>query len=172
MPHIAAPIAQIGSMDFAMVTWGYAAAFSAGDVFAGWLLAMPERPLRLVTTDTLAAQQTNADADDVLQGIRQMLAGQAVLPAQLATNLLQEFARLATLPRAPQTPAEDFGLTGRELEVLQFIASGLTDKEIAQRLDLSIYTIKSHVRKILSKLHAANRWEAAQRAREEGLLNE
>jgi two-component system NarL family response regulator len=114
----------------------------------------------------------NADADDVLQGIRQMLAGQAVLPPQLATNLLQEFARLASLPRAPQTPAEDFGLTGRELEVLQFIASGLTDKEIAQQLDLSVYTIKSHVRKILSKLHTANRWEAAQRAREEGLLNE
>jgi two-component system NarL family response regulator len=114
----------------------------------------------------------SANADDVLEGVRQMLAGQAVVPPHLAAQLLQEFGRMARQTPKPATPQQDFGLTNREIEVLQFIASGNTDKEIAQRLDLSVYTIKSHVRKILSKLHTANRWEAAQRAREEGLLNE
>jgi DNA-binding NarL/FixJ family response regulator len=113
----------------------------------------------------------NANADDILQGVRQMLAGQAVLPPQLATDLLREFGRLARLPRPVDAPEEAFGLTTRELEVLNHIAHGKTDKEIAARMALSVYTIKSHVRNILSKLHVANRWEAARRAGEEGLLD-
>ena len=113
----------------------------------------------------------SADADDVLEGVRQMLAGEAVLPPQLAGYLLKEFARMSRrVPERP-TPQQEYGLTNREMEVLQLIASGRTDKEIAARLGLSIYTIKSHVRKILSKLHAANRWEAARRAGDEGLLD-
>lgn len=114
----------------------------------------------------------SADADEVLEGVRQMLAGQAVLPPQLAAQLLQEFGRMARQTPEPATPQQDFGLTDREMEVLQFIATGDTDKEIARKLDISPYTVKSHVRKILSKLHAANRWEAARRARKENLLDE
>lgn len=114
----------------------------------------------------------NADADDFLKGIARVLAGEAVLPPKLASRLLVEFARLANKPEIPATPKEDFGLTARELNVLDLIAEGRTDKEIGLALDLSVYTIKSHVRSILSKLHAANRWEAASTAREEGLLSE
>ena len=112
----------------------------------------------------------NADADAFLEGIRQMLAGEAVLPPKLAARLLDEFARLASQPTAPAGSQQQFGLTNREFEVLNFIATGETDKEIAQQLTLSIYTVKSHVRNILSKLHAVNRWEAARKARDEGLL--
>ena len=114
----------------------------------------------------------SADADEVLEGVRAMLAGEVVLPPQLANRLLKEFARLAAQTAELATPQEEFGLTNRELEVLGFIARGETDKEIAQKLNLSVYTVKSHVRKILAKLHAANRWEAARRAREEGLLKD
>ena len=112
----------------------------------------------------------NADADEFLEGISQVLAGEAVLPSELASRLLAEFARLANQPAVPAAPKEEFGLTSRELDVLNLIADGSTDKEIASALALSVYTIKSHVRSILSKLHAANRWEAASTAREEGLL--
>jgi DNA-binding NarL/FixJ family response regulator len=112
----------------------------------------------------------NADADEFLEGIGQVLAGEAVLPPKLASRLLAEFARLANQPALPAAPKEEFGLTSRELDVLNLIADGRTDKEIASALNLSVYTIKSHVRSILSKLHAANRWEAASTAREEGLL--
>lgn len=114
----------------------------------------------------------NSDAEVFLEGINQVLAGDAVLPPKLASRLLVEFARLANQPAVPAVPKEDFGLTGRELEVLNLIAEGKSDKEIASDLVLSIYTIKSHVRNILSKLHAANRWEAANTAREEGLLSD
>jgi two-component system NarL family response regulator len=112
----------------------------------------------------------STDTDSFLAGIRGVLAGEAVLPPKMATRLLDEFARLAAQPLA-KAPKEDYGLTYRELEVLELIAKGATDKEIAARLALSIYTVKSHVRNILAKLQAINRWEAARRAGEEGLLN-
>ncbi len=104
---------------------------------------------------------------DFLRGVRAMLNGEAVLPPQLATRLLQEFARLST-PSAsapiegnPADGVELFGLTARENEVLQLIATGATDKEIATQLTLSLHTVKSHVRSILSKTHAINRRQAA-----------
>jgi DNA-binding NarL/FixJ family response regulator len=112
----------------------------------------------------------NADADAFVEGIRQMLAGDAVLPPTLAARLLNEFARLANQPAVPAATRRKFGLSKRELEILTHIGAGETDKEIARKLTLSVYTIKSHVRNILAKLHAANRWEAANKAREEGLL--
>jgi two-component system NarL family response regulator len=114
----------------------------------------------------------NSDAEIFLDGIQRVLDGEAVLPPRLASRLLTEFARLANQPVAPEAQKEDFGLTGREFEVLNLIAKGKADKEIAQALDLSVYTIKSHVRSILSKLHAVNRWEAARMARQEGLLSD
>jgi DNA-binding CsgD family transcriptional regulator len=61
-------------------------------------------------------------------------------------------------------------LTLREQEVLAQIATGATDREIATRLSLSVYTVKSHVRNILEKLHAVNRRDAARRAARQGLL--
>jgi two-component system, NarL family, nitrate/nitrite response regulator NarL len=59
---------------------------------------------------------------------------------------------------------EPFGLPVREQEVLDLIATGATDKEIAAQLALSLHTVKSHVRNILSKTHASNRRQAAKLA--------
>lgn len=62
-------------------------------------------------------------------------------------------------------------LTEREVEVLSVIASGATNKEIAQTLCISIATVKTHIINIYSKLQVANRVEAVEKARKEGLLN-
>lgn len=103
---------------------------------------------------------------DFLRGVRSALSGEAVLPPQLAARLLQEFARLSTQPTAalPESGSEPFGLTTREQEVLDLIATGATDKDIAAQLALSLHTVKSHVRSILSKTHAINRRQAAKLA--------
>jgi len=107
---------------------------------------------------------------DFLRGVRGALAGEASLPPKMAAALVQEFGRLA---RQPAPPAEDVpDLTPRELEVLSLIAAGATDKEIGAQLTLSLYTVKSHVRNILSKLHAANRRQAARWAAQRGLLGD
>ena len=61
-------------------------------------------------------------------------------------------------------------LSERELEVLQYIAEGLTNREIADRLYLSLYTVKAHARSIYDKLEANNRTQAVAKARELGIL--
>jgi DNA-binding NarL/FixJ family response regulator len=103
---------------------------------------------------------------DFLRGVRSALSGEAVLPPQLAARLLTEFARLSAQPTTalPESGGEPFGLTAREQEVLDLIATGATDKDIAAQLALSLHTVKSHVRNILSKTHAINRRQAAKLA--------
>ncbi|MFC1975770.1 LuxR C-terminal-related transcriptional regulator [Chloroflexota bacterium] len=61
-------------------------------------------------------------------------------------------------------------LSERELEVLQLIAKGLSNQEIATKLFLSLHTVKTHTRNIYSKLNAHNRTEAVARARSVGIL--
>ena len=99
---------------------------------------------------------------EFLRGVRSALNGEAVLPPKLAGHLLTEFARLAQRPAGVvASPAEADVLTAREQEVLDLIATGATDKVIAEKLSLSLHTVKSHVRNILSKTHAVNRRHAA-----------
>ena len=71
--------------------------------------------------------------------------------------------------RSSQSPLIE-PLSERELEVLQYIAQGFTNQEIADRLYLSLYTVKAHARSIYSKLGVNNRTQAVTRARELGLL--
>jgi DNA-binding NarL/FixJ family response regulator len=111
----------------------------------------------------------STSSSEFLKGIRGVLAGEAVLPPKLAARLLEEFARLAHQPE-PTSTADSPDLTPREYEVLSLIATGATDKEIAAQLSLSLHTVKSHLRSILSKLHAVNRRQAAQLARQQGLV--
>jgi LuxR family maltose regulon positive regulatory protein len=61
-------------------------------------------------------------------------------------------------------------LTGRELEVLRLIAAGRSNQRIARELFVSLDTVKKHVTHLLGKLGAANRTEAAARARQLGLI--
>lgn len=115
----------------------------------------------------------NTHSPDFLRGVRAALAGEAALPPKLAARLLDEFARLANRPAPEAAPpsAESPDLTSREREVLNLIAADATDKEIAAQLSLSLHTVKTHVRNILSKLHAVNRRHAAKLATREGWVN-
>jgi DNA-binding NarL/FixJ family response regulator len=106
----------------------------------------------------------STNATDFLQAVRNTLKGEAVLPPRLAARLLEEFSRLANKPDtgSPANGADE--LTLRERQVLQLIIAGASDKEIAAQLTLSTHTVKTHVRNILSKMHAANRRQAARLA--------
>lgn len=79
------------------------------------------------------------------------------------------FSRVAELvgERIPQSPVQ---LTRREVEIVNRIAEGLSNKEIAQRLSIEVQTVKNHVHNILDKLQLHNRLEAVQYARERNLL--
>jgi ATP/maltotriose-dependent transcriptional regulator MalT len=77
---------------------------------------------------------------------------------------MDEFARLASRPSVVEDSTQALDLTQREREVLELIAAGKSDKEIAVQLSISLHTVKTHVRSILSKLHAVNRWDAVRLA--------
>jgi LuxR family maltose regulon positive regulatory protein len=72
---------------------------------------------------------------------------------------------------APPTPGIVEPLTNRELEVLQMLAAGRSNQAIADRLVVTLDTVKKHVTHLLGKLGAANRTEAVARARELGLIS-
>lgn len=110
----------------------------------------------------------NTNSADFLRDVRGALAGEAPLAPRMGARLLEEFARLANKPASPTSPPPE--LTAREREILEYLAAGSTDKEIAAQLALSLHTVKTHVRNILSKLHAINRRQAAQVAEREGWL--
>lgn len=113
----------------------------------------------------------DTSAADFLAGVRGALGGEATLPPKLATSLMAEFARLANNKHQTADSSNDPDLTPRELEVLNHIATGATNQEISDRLSISLHTTKSHVRNILSKLHAINRRQAARMAARHGLLS-
>jgi DNA-binding NarL/FixJ family response regulator len=87
------------------------------------------------------------------------------------TKLSQAVSKLAfTLESRPQPPSYPGGLTRREAQVLQMIAAGKSNQQIAASIFRSPNTVANHVRSILTKLGAANRTEAATFAVRHGLL--
>ncbi|MCG8349227.1 MAG: response regulator transcription factor [Chloroflexales bacterium] len=108
-------------------------------------------------------------AHQLMEMIRAVARGEAAMTPSIAARVMAEFRRQSSSGAAPSapssatTPSSEFDdLTWREHDVLRLITEGLTDKEIAASLDISLYTVKSHVRNILAKLHVNNRREAAQ----------
>ena len=93
--------------------------------------------------------------EELARAIRAAQRNEAVLHPEVAAKLMQEF----NVPRPADNPVEQ--LTERELEVLRLIARGKSNKEIADTLIISEKTVKTHVSNILSKLHLADRTQAA-----------
>ena len=102
---------------------------------------------------------------DLVRAIRQVHRGEPSLHPTIARKLLQEIARPPELQPAPEA------LTDREMTVLRLIAQGLSNQEIADRLAVSEATVRTHVSRILGKLHLASRTQAALYAVREGLAD-
>jgi two-component system NarL family response regulator len=107
-------------------------------------------------------------SQDLLGMLRGALRGEAAIAPNLAGRVLSEFRRLSKggMPEK----GDDSGLTEREQQVLVQASNGATDKEIAAALNISLNTVKTHMRNILSKLHVRTRREAAKAAQAKGIL--
>lgn len=99
----------------------------------------------------------------LLQAIHDVYHGIASLHPLVASKLIRE------LNRPPDLPPTGEPLTNRELIVLELVAQGLSNNDIAEKLTLSEWTVRTHISNILSKLHLANRTQAALYAVREGL---
>ena len=102
-------------------------------------------------------------ASEMLELLRGMAHGEAPLSRAMAARILEEFARGAPDSNGTDADAAET-LTMREEEVLELVCQRCTNKEIAQQLMISEYTVKNHLSKILSKLHLRSRAEAARYA--------
>jgi DNA-binding NarL/FixJ family response regulator len=111
----------------------------------------------------------DAPPEDLIRAIRVIAAGDALLAPSVTRRLLDEFARQPD-PEA-RAPAAVGSLTARELEVLQHVARGLSNAEIAEELVVSETTVKTHVGHVLMKLNLRDRVQAVVLAYEEGLVH-
>ncbi len=114
----------------------------------------------------------NTDKTTFLRSLRQVLSDETALSPKQATKVVDAYNRMArNAPGPDSAPATgDLDITPRERDVLALIVDGATNGEIAHRLSVSIYTVKSHVRSLLGKLGVTSRSQAAQRAVELGLI--
>ena len=110
--------------------------------------------------------------DKLVQAIRNAYRGEVQLHPNIARQLMSTIAQkdMALDSQASQLDAE--GLTAREYEVLDWIARGMSNHEIAEKLFISEKTVKTHVSSILSKLHLEDRTQAAIYALKHGLVTD
>jgi two-component system, NarL family, nitrate/nitrite response regulator NarL len=108
---------------------------------------------------------------EIVNAILAVARGESWLSPRIAGKLIDEYARLpSTVVR--ESLAEQPDLTARERSVLARLAQGMTNREIAQALDIGETTVKTHVKNLLEKLKARNRLEAAAVAFRFGLTTE
>lgn len=107
----------------------------------------------------------DVDPDDLADAVRKAHAGEAVLNPRVAARVVREMRGERETAFNPFTE-----LTDREMEVLRLIADGMSNGDIADELVISEKTVKSHVTNILSKLHLADRTQAAVYAWREGIV--
>ena len=107
----------------------------------------------------------------MIEMLHSAMNGEAAITPVLAGRVLSEFRRLSLNQRNDaEFSDEDAALTERELEVLTLVSKGATDKEVAEQLFVSLNTVKTHIRNILSKLRVNSRKEAAKLAQSKGIL--
>jgi NarL family two-component system response regulator LiaR len=107
----------------------------------------------------------DSSSRELLRAIRDVYQGKLSLHPAIARKLLGELEQPSPLPPAEQP------LTAREMEVLRLVAQGLTNQEIGERLFISERTVCNYVSNILTKLHLANRVQAALYTLREGLVS-
>ena len=106
----------------------------------------------------------DANVNEFFKTIRSVNQGAQVLPLNLTGSLFSQIVAQAINKSKYSTIVESVRMTQREQQIMALIADGYTNKEIAQKLNLSVYTAKSHVHNILEKLTLRNRAQIAKHA--------
>jgi NarL family two-component system response regulator LiaR len=105
----------------------------------------------------------DSEPEDLIAAIKNIYRGEPFLHPSIARKVLEELSHPAGSPPTPEP------LTERELEVLQLVAQGLSNQAIAEKLVIGDATVRTHIGNIFSKLHLANRVQAALYALRKGL---
>ena len=126
-----------------------------------------ERVFGAIKAGAIGYLLKDAGLDEIVGAVRMAAAGEGFLSPALVARVMGEFARVTRTGLANRRRFAE--LSRREVEVLECLAAGLRNAQIADRLSLSEKTVKSHVGAILKKLHANDREEAGRLARDGGI---
>jgi DNA-binding NarL/FixJ family response regulator len=124
------------------------------------LLPAHEDIVEFVNAGVWGFMMKDATFEDLVRTIRSVVAGTKVLPPQMTPSLFSQIAKEAVDADA-SAAIESVRMTERERQVIDLIAEGLSNKEIAARLEIAPHTVKSHVRNIMEKLALHTRLQIA-----------
>ena len=131
------------------------------------LIPMNEDIVQYVNAGVSGFVLKDATFDEFVSTIRSVAAGGKVLPPRMTQSLFSQIA-MAADARGREHVLEDVRMTRREREVIDLIGEGLSNKEIAQRLNIAAHTVKSHVRNVMEKLALHTRLQIAAYSRRDG----
>ena len=121
--------------------------------------------LKAIRAGVSAYLLSDASAADVIGAVRAAARGEAVCPPRLCLSLFRRVACAAPELAVTPKPRSARGLTVRQIQLISLIAKGLTNKEIASQLNLSEFTVKNHVHRIMKQVEAENRRGAVEAVR-------
>jgi DNA-binding NarL/FixJ family response regulator len=127
--------------------------------------------LRWIESGAIGYLLQDSSLDELHEAVGRAHRGELHCPPGVGYRLFSRLGDLAGERRRRQR-VEALSLSPRELEVLEMVSDRMTNREIAERLCLSVYTVKNHVHRILEKLEVENRKEAVSKAYENGWLRE
>jgi DNA-binding NarL/FixJ family response regulator len=131
------------------------------------LIPMHDDVAQFVSAGAWGFMLKDASLEEFTATIRTVAGGERVFPARLTDSLLTRIAATAET-RSLEQMLDAVRMTRREREVIELIADGLSNKEIAQRLNIAAHTVKSHVRNVMEKLALHTRLQIAAFVRREG----
>jgi len=141
------------------------------------LIGMEDDPETFMNAIRLGARGyvlKDASALEIVTAIRRVGRGEAICPPNLCMVLIEQvWNEERTKPQLPGSAGGSSSrLTHRQVQLMNLVADGLSNKEIAVSLNLSQYTVKNHLRRVMRQVEATNRYDAVELVRASGLLGE
>ncbi len=166
-PHVVLVDATLGNHDSHRLVESVRKEAPESKVIVMDLLPAQEDVIGFIKAGANGFLVKDATIDDFVRTIRSVAEGADVVPPALTRTLLSHIADQA-VTRSTTAVLQAVQMTKREQEITSQIAEGLSNKEIAQRLNIATYTVKSHVHNILEKLALHSRLQIAAHAHKAG----
>jgi DNA-binding NarL/FixJ family response regulator len=132
----------------------------------------PEAFLKAVHMGVCGYLLKEASATEIVAAVRAAARGEATCPPELCMHLIQYLSkkRFERFDSSDSLSCSQKALTPRQLQLLRLVAEGLTNKEIAANLNLSQFTVKNHLRRVMRQVEASSRYDAVDAVKASGQL--